>query len=127
MVPAKFDLPVETETTVVLKKDTSIRRARVTLTTGGLTITNAPADIILPAGTELPIKLNIVVPVDQQIPVNLSVNVDIPLATTDLHAPFIGLQNVVGPYYQLLKSGPSTLEETVCGNDGSDFCKWLIP
>lgn len=126
-VPAKFDLAVETETNVILKKDTSIKRARVTLTTGGLSITNAPADIILPAGTELPIKLSITVPVDQQIPVNLNVNVDIPLEQTELHSPLVGLQNVVGPYYKLLQAGPATLEETVCGKDSSDFCKWLIP
>lgn len=102
-VPAKFDLPLEAETVVVLQRDTYIPRATVSLSTGGLNISNAPTDILLPAGTELPIRLSLEVPVDQKIPVDLDVNVDIPLNQTDLHTPFTGLQNVVGPYYHLLE------------------------
>ncbi len=128
MVPAKFDLPLDTDTTVTLKNDVLMKGARVSsLTTGGLKITNAPADIVLPAGTELPIHLSLTVPVDQQIPVNLNVDVNIPLNQTDLHAPFVGLQNVVSPYYGMLTSAPKTLEEAVCGSDGSDLCKWVVP
>jgi hypothetical protein len=127
-VPAKFNLPVNTDTTVVLKKDTIIRGATILeLSTGGLSIYNAPADIVLPAGLELPISLSIVVPVDQQIPVNLNVEVDIPLNKTDLHAPFVGLQKVVSPYYQMLKGIPGTLQEAVCGKQATDTCKALIP
>lgn len=127
-VPAKFNLPLKTETNVILKKDTAIRRARVTtLSTGGLTITNAPADITLPAGTVLPIELDLVVPVDQKIPVNLSVNVDIPLNQTDLHQPFTGLQKVVDPYYILLKDLPGSWQALVCGSQPSNFCKALFP
>jgi hypothetical protein len=127
-VPAKFNLPLKTETTVTLTKDTTIRRARVTaLTTGGLTITNAPADIMLPAGTLLPIALDLVVPVDQKIPVNLAVNVDIPLNQTDLHKPFTGLQKVIDPYYTMLNDLPGSWQELVCGKNPSDFCKVLFP
>jgi hypothetical protein len=126
-VPAKFDLPLNTITTVVLQKEVLLKNARVvSLTTGGLTITNAPADIILPAGAQLPVSLSLTVPVDQQIPVNLNVEVDIPLNQTDLHAPFVGLQDVVSPYKQLLDSTPNTLQDAVCGQNGSDFCKWMI-
>ena len=67
-------------------------------------IYNAPTDIILPAGTVLPIHLDLVVPVDQQIPVELNVAVDIPLNQTDLHTPFVGLQQVLDPYYTMLES-----------------------
>ena len=105
-VPAKFDLPLQTNTTVILTEDTAINGARVNLWTGGLSITDAPANIILPAGTRLPIALDLVVPVDQMIPVNLTVEVDIPLAQTELHKPFVGLQEVVRPYYKLLKDLP---------------------
>jgi hypothetical protein len=127
-VPAKFDLPLNTITTVVLQKDVLMKNARVvSLKTGGLTITNAPADITLPAGTQLPVSLNLTVPVDQQIPVNLNVVVDIPLNQTELHAPFVGLQNVVSPYKQLLDGTPNTLHDAVCGQNSSDFCNWLIP
>jgi hypothetical protein len=127
-VPAKFDLPLNTVTTVVLQKDVLIKNARVVkLTTGGLTILDAPADINLPAETELPVSLSIVVPVDQQIPVNLTVDVDIPLSQTDLHTPFVGLQKVVSPYQVMLDNTPNSLQEAVCGPDPSDFCKWIIP
>ncbi len=127
-VPAKFDLPLNTVTTVILQKDVLMKNARVvSLTTGGLTITNAPADITLPAGTALPVSLNLVVPVDQKIPVDLTVEVNIPLNQTELHAPFVGLQNVISPYKTLLDGTPNTLRDAVCGQNGSDFCKWIIP
>jgi len=127
-VPAKFNLPLKTDTNVILQKDTLVRRARVTtLSTGGLTITNAPADIVLPAGTVLPIQLDLVVPVDQKIPVNLNVNVDIPLNQTDLHQPFTGLQKVVDPYYSLLDSLPGSMQEMMCGKKPADLCKALFP
>lgn len=107
-VPAKFDLQLKTNTTVILTEDTTINNARVNLSTGGLSITNAPANIVLPAGTNLPIALDLVVPVDQMIPVNLTVDVDIPLAQTELHEPFVGLQEVVRPYYKMLKDLPDS-------------------
>lgn len=125
-VPAKFILPVETKTTVTLTKDTTIKTARVTLSTGGLQISGAPTTIVLPAGTELPVELNIDVPVDQQIPVSLTVPVDIALNQTDLHKPFIGLQDVVRPYKTLLDQTPGSWEELICGFKPSDFCKSVI-
>ncbi len=126
-VPAKFSLPLETDTSVTLIKDTTIRTAKVTLATGGLQIVNAPTNIILPAGTVLPIHLSLSVPVDQQIPVSLNVPIDIPLEKTELHKPFVGLQNVVRPYQDLLKSVPGTWREIICGANPSDFCLTIIP
>jgi hypothetical protein len=126
-VPAQFTLPVETDTSVILTKETAIKSARVTVSTGGLQINNATANIVLPAGTELPIHLKIEVPVDQQIPVNLNVPVDIPLNQTDLHKPFVGLQQVVQPYKTLLQQVPSNWTDIVCGPNPSDFCKALLP
>jgi hypothetical protein len=94
----------------------------VQLNTGGLTIYNAPAEILLPAGTQLPILLNLDVPVDQEIPVNLDVSVDIPLSETDLHEPFAGLQAVLTPYIQLLEGTPDTWDQAICGPEPSAFC-----
>ena len=125
-VPAKFDLPLETDTVVTLTEDTHIPGASVKLSTGGLTI-DAPADIWLPANTELPVHLSLVVPVDQQIPVNLNVNVDIPLNETDLHKPFQGLQTVLEPYYALLWNLPESWQEAICGNNPSLLCENIIP
>jgi hypothetical protein len=101
-IPVQFDIQINTQTEVVLSQDTPITQARVTLNTGGLNITNAPANIILPAGTRLPITLILTVPVDKKVPVNLIVPVDIALSNTDLHIPFVGLQTVVLPLYCLL-------------------------
>lgn len=101
-VPVEFTLPVQTFTTVQLTEDTRINSARVTLATGGLNIVSAPTNIILPAGTDLPIALDISVPVSTTIPITLQVPVDIPLRETELHRPFVGLQDVVKPYYEML-------------------------
>ena len=122
-VPAKFNLPLNTDTTVVLTKNTMIRGARVSLYTGGLSITNAPTDIVLPAGTQLPVHLNLVVPVDQKIPVNLNVAVDIPLNQTDLHKPFTGLQKVVEPYRILLSQSPNSWGDVFCTIMPGFWCK----
>ncbi len=101
-IPVVFDLPVVTNTTVVLTENVQITGARVSLNTGGLNILSAPTNIVLPAGTNLPIALNITVPVQTTIPISLTVPVDIPLANTDLHEPFAGLKDVIKPYHCML-------------------------
>jgi hypothetical protein len=102
-IPVNFNLPISQDTVVTLTQPTSINGARVTVNTGGLSINNAPADIILPAGTTLPIHLQMTVPVQQTLPITLQVPVDIPLNQTELHEPFVGLQQVVSPLFWLLK------------------------
>lgn len=127
-VPAKFDLPLDTTTTVTLTEDTKIANATIfELSAGPMYITRANTSIMLPAGTQLPIELHLVVPVDQKIPVNLNVNVDIPLKQTELHEPFAGLQNVVKPYVTLLGSLPNTWQEALCGESPSEFCQSMVP
>lgn len=110
-IPVRFDLPVVTNTTVTLTDDTRIRGVSINLRTGGLSITNAPANIVLPAGTKLPIALNITVPVSNTVPVDLIVPVDIPLNQTELHEPFVGLQDVLSPYKQWMASLPDSWRE----------------
>jgi hypothetical protein len=114
-VPVQFDLPLSQETTVRLTRPTTIQGASVTLSTGGLNIVQAPTTIILPAGTELPIKLDLAVPVDTTIPITLTVPVNIPLNQSELHTPFVGLRNVVAPFYELLNSLPDSWEEFFTG------------
>ncbi len=126
-VPAKFDLPLSTNTTVTLTEDTYLTNATIyELNAGALYISRAGTNIILPAGTQLPVALNLTVPVDQQIPVNLTVDVDIPLNQTDLHKPFVGLQEVVKPYYTLLEGLPDTWPEALCGPEPSGLCKQFV-
>ena len=127
-VPAKFDLPLNTETTVVLTADTTIEGATIyELEAWPLYITKAKTNIVLPAGTSLPVALSLTVPVDQKIPVNLMVNVDIPLSQTDLHPPFVGLQEVVKPYYTLLGDLPNSWQIAICGLDPQGVCPQIIP
>jgi hypothetical protein len=103
-IPVKFDLQLNQQTNVVLSENVLITNALVTVNTGGLNITRAAANIVLPQGTTLPVFLNLTVPVDTSIPVKLEVAVDIPLNETQLHEPFVGLQQVVAPLYCLVKA-----------------------
>lgn len=110
-IPVQFDLAVQTNTSVVLTEATPIYGASVVIKTGILDI-NAPANIVLPEGLVLPIALDITVPVDKEVPVVLTVPVDIPLNQTELHEPFVGLQEVVGPYQMMLGELPDEWEDT---------------
>jgi len=126
-IPVRFDLPVVTNTTVTLTDDTRIRGVSINLRTGGLSIINAPTNIVLPAGTKLPIALNITVPVSSTVPVNLTVPVDIPLNQTDLHEPFVGLQNVVSPFRQWMEKLPDSRDEVqMCIGWRANICDWLL-
>ena len=99
-IPVQFSLNVSGPTNVTLSQDVTINGALVTVATGGLNITNARATIMLPKDTVLPINIeNLVVPVDQKVLAVLDVPVDIPLDQTELHEPFVGLQQVVEPWY----------------------------
>lgn len=113
-ISVQFDMPLNQKTMVVLTKDTPIDGANVSMRTGGLNIYQAPTDIILPKGTKLPVELDLVIPVDTQIPVSLTVPVDIPLSQTDLHEPFVGLQDVVSPFYWMLVDQPNSWAQVRC-------------
>lgn len=129
-IPIQFDLPVSTDTTVVLTRDTEIPDTFVALNTVGSGINlsiNAPANITLPVGTPLDIHLEIVVPVSTTIPVSLPVHVDIPLNQTELHEPFVGLQNVVAPYRAFLGGLPNTWQAIpICGPGMHWLCNWVL-
>lgn len=103
-IPVQFSLNVSGPTNVSLSQPVTINGALVTVQTGGLNITNARATIVLPQDTLLPINIqNLVVPVDQKVLAVLDVPVDIPLNQTELHDPFVGLQQVVQPWYCLIE------------------------
>ena len=111
-IPVQFSLNVSGPTTVTLTQPVAISGALVTVQTGGLNIVNARANIVLPQDTPLPIFIqNLVVPVDQKVLAVLDVPVDIPLEQTELHEPFVGLQQVVKPWYCLIE--PNALLEGV--------------
>jgi hypothetical protein len=114
-IPVQFSLNVSGPTDVVLSRDVVINGALVTVNTGGLNINRASANIVLPAGTVLPVNIqNLVVPVDKTVPAVLDVDVNIPLNQTELHEPFVGLQKVVEPFYCLLQPNTTVNGVNVC-------------
>jgi hypothetical protein len=119
-IPVQFSLNVSGPTDVTLSRDVVITGALVTVNTGGLNINRARADIVLPAGTVLPITIqNLVVPVDQKVLAVLDVPVNIPLRDTELHDPFVGLQKVVEPYFCLLQPNTVVNGVNVCATTPS--------
>ena len=129
-IPIRFDLPVQTDTTVILTRDITIPNTYVSLNTSGVGINlsiNAPAEITLPVGTPLDINLSIMVPVSQTIQVSLPVHVDIPLEKTELHEPFTGLQEVLLPYRRLMGELPNSWESTpLCPEENWWICSWIF-
>lgn len=126
-IPVVFNLPLNQETEVKLTKDTPVHNTTIYL--NGQAV---PLDLVLPKGTRLNIQLDLVVPVSQtlpvvlNVPVLLKVPVDIPLDQTQLHEPFVGLQNVVSPYQALLDAPPHSWDQTpLCQPQSGWMCNLL--
>ncbi len=101
-IPLNIVVPVKTTTRITLADATIIPNAHVVINTGGIEI-DADAIVTLPAGTPLNITLDFPLTVQDSIPIQLNVPVNIPLRNTQLHDPFVGLQQVVKPYYCLVE------------------------
>jgi hypothetical protein len=97
-IPLDISVPVQTTTQITLAEAVSIPNAQVVINTGGLNI-NSNARVTLPAGTPMLVNLNFTLPVQTTIPIHLDVPVNIPMNQTELHEPFVGLQEVVRPWY----------------------------
>ena len=123
-IQAEFPLQIDQETEVILVSDTTISGATITISTGGLNISSAPASIVLPAGTRLPVKVNMTVPVTASIPIELNSPVEIPLAKTDLHTPITDLQNVIEPTLLNYMNGPISWKEIPGCKVFVSICKW---
>lgn len=124
-IPIDFTLPISQDTVVTLTGDTPINGAMVRLNSGGVTI-NSPANIVLPAGTNLPVHLELKVPVTTLVPITLKVPVDIALDQTDLHKPFIGLQQVVAPFYQMLMPQYKTANDIPACKSAAWLCNFIF-
>jgi hypothetical protein len=127
-IPINFTLPISQDTVVTLTQNTPINGANVRINSGGLTI-NSAANIVLPAGTNLPVHLELNVPVTTSVPIKINVPVDIPLEQTELHQPFVGLQQVVSPFYWMLKpkDKPIRTAANVEACKSFDwFCNWFF-
>jgi hypothetical protein len=119
-IPVDFDLNVSGPTVVRLNQPSPIYGATVSVHTGGLTIVDANATIILPQGTPLSINIEgLTVPVHQKVMAVLDVPVNIPLNQTQLHEPFVGLQKVVEPWYCFVEPNATVNGMQVCSPFGA--------
>ena len=119
-IPLNLMVPVQTRTTIMLAEAATIRSPRVLIRTGGLTL-DAPAMVTLPANQPLVVDLNFMLPVQTSVPVQLDVPVNIPLNQTELHGPFVGLQEVVRPWYCLFLPQSDPLYVQTCANTPLPF------
>jgi len=107
VVPVKLDIPLSTQTKVVLTDNVPIQASASFALPGGGGIINGSVSIVLPKGLVLPIALDLHVPVNDKLPISLTVPVNIPLNNTQLHDPFFQLQDTLRPYVRLLGNLPS--------------------
>ena len=113
-IPLDISVPVQTTTQITLAETVNIPNAQVVINTGGLNI-NSNARVTLLAGTPLMVNLNFNLPVQTTIPVHLEVPVNIPMAETELHEPFVGLQEVVRPWYCIVEPNAFSLNgQAIC-------------
>lgn len=101
-IPLNLTVPVKTTTQITLAEAVAIPNTHVEIYTKTFTL-NSAARVTLPAGTLLTVNLDFDLPVQATIPVHLEVPVDIPMAKTELHEPFVGLQKVVQPWYCMVE------------------------
>ncbi len=107
-IPVVFSLPLETDTKVQITEGVPLDVPATFVLPGGGGVINGEVSLVLPAGTDLPVRLSLNVPVDQQVPVNLAVDVDIPLDQTELGVPFQNLQELFIPLDRLVDSLPAS-------------------
>jgi hypothetical protein len=113
-IPLNITVPVQKTTQITLSETVNIPNAQVVINTGGLNI-NSTARVTLPAGTPLTVNLNFDLPVQASIPIHLEVPVHIPMAETQLHEPFVGLQEVVEPIYCFVEPSALNLDgQVIC-------------
>ena len=122
-IPLNINVPVtltEAKANIRLTSDAVITGVGVDISGGPVTVLTDNARITLPAGTPLSVAINTIpeepinLPVQDQIPISLNVPVNIPLNQTQLHEPFVGLQEVVRPYYCLLEPSATVNGVLVC-------------
>jgi hypothetical protein len=99
---------------ISLAEDAVISNAHVEIHEGGVDI-NARAIVRLPKGTPLSVNLKtFTLPVKTSVPVQMNVLVDIPLKETALHQPFVGLRDIVQPYYCMVQPKATLINGQAC-------------
>lgn len=112
-IPLNIQVPVQATTQITIAQAVTIPNAHVRINTGALNI-DADAVVTLPANTPLTVNLDFPLTVQNTIPIHLDVPVNIPLNETQLHDPFVGLQNVVKPWYCMVEPNATVNGVQVC-------------
>lgn len=112
-VPVGFDLPINQPTTVVLTEPVTLAGMPTTMSLGQFGQINGAVTLVLPAGTRLPIQLEMTVPVETSIPIDLQVDAVIPLDETELNVPFVQFQSLLAPYAYWLNELPNSWDEAL--------------
>ena len=112
-IPLNITVPVQATTRITLAETVTIPNAHVRINTGALNI-DADAAVTLPANTPLTVNLDFPLNVQNTIPVHLDVPVNIPLNETQLHEPFVGLRQVVEPWYCMVEPNAKVNNVQIC-------------
>jgi hypothetical protein len=104
-VPVRFDLPLNQDTTVVTQAPVPID-AYATFSLGQYGNINGMVSLALPAGTSLPVHLELNVPVSSSIPVVFDLPISIPLAERGLAPVVAKLRSALGPIIKIVQQLP---------------------
>ncbi|PJF26589.1 MAG: hypothetical protein CUN53_07265 [Phototrophicales bacterium] len=110
-IPVVLNIPLETETVVVLTRAVPLAvNANITLPGVGQ-LNNATVFLQLPAGLELPVRLDLDVPVDEELDIALDVRAVIPISETQLHDPINNLRLLFEPIVRILDNLPADFDQ----------------
>lgn len=104
-VPVRFDLPLSQDTVVITQGPVPIN-TQATFSLGQFGSINGTVSLQLPAGTQLPVHLDLVVPVSNTIPVVFNQPIDIPLAEKGLGPVVAKLRAALAPIISLIDQLP---------------------
>ena len=104
-VPVQFELPLQQDTVVTTQAPVPLT-TQATFSLGQYGSINGVVSLQLPAGTRLPVHLDITVPVSNVIPVVFDQPIRIPLAEKGLGPVVAKLRAAVGPLIGLVRQMP---------------------
>jgi hypothetical protein len=104
-VPVRFDLPLKQDTVVTTQSAVPIN-TQATFSLGQFGSINGTVSLQLPAGTSLPVHLELTVPVSNSIPVVFDQPVSIPLADKGLGPVVAKLRAALSPIISLVQQLP---------------------
>lgn len=110
-VPVNLDIALQQNTVVVLTESVPLNVSANIILPGVGNLNNASVALTLPAGTRLPVALDLNVPVRDTLPIALDVRAVIPLDRTQLHDPLANLQLMFDPLARILVNLPNGFDE----------------